>query len=249
MNAFPTSPSIDPSPSHAAAGIGGDSRLTDTAALADRIDALLPQTQCTQCGFDGCRPYADAIAAGDAGIDRCPPGGDAGVVRLATLLGRPVVPLDASCGTHKARHVAVIDERHCIGCTLCIQACPVDAIVGANKFLHTVLADACSGCELCVAPCPVDCISMAPARAWTQDDMDHARIRHRQRNVRLSRGPRAGRVAASTVATARTRAQTPGGAGTEPPTPVLPTPDTNKRDVIAAALARARARRAGESTA
>jgi electron transport complex protein RnfB len=248
MNAFPTSPSIGPSPSHAAAGIGGDSRLTGTAALADRIDALLPQTQCTQCGFDGCRPYADAIVAGGAGIDRCPPGGDVGVARLAALLGRPIVPLDKSCGTHKARHVAVIDERHCIGCTLCIQACPVDAIVGANKFMHTVLADACSGCELCVAPCPVDCISMAPARAWTQGDMDQARIRHRQRTVRLSRGPRAGRAVAFPVAPAHAANGSPTASPT--PGPAVPAAaNTNKRDVIAAALARARARRAGESTA
>ena len=117
-------------------------------ALSERIDAMLPQTQCTQCGFDGCRPYADAIARGEAGIDRCPPGGEAGVVRLAALLQRPVVPLDPHYGEHKARHVAVIDERHCIGCTLCIQACPVDSILGANKFMHTVLNDLCSGCEL-----------------------------------------------------------------------------------------------------
>jgi electron transport complex protein RnfB len=216
-------------------------------ALADRIDALLPQTQCTQCGFDGCRPYADAIASGEAGIDRCPPGGDAGVVRLAALLQRRVVPLDTHYGEHKARHVAVIDERHCIGCTLCIQACPVDAILGANKFMHTVLNDLCSGCELCIAPCPVDCISMAPARAWDQRDADHARERHQQRNARLARPPRS-------VNTGVPSAVTHPLASAEPCTPALtadqsPAPgDAAKRDVIAAALARARARRAGTAS-
>lgn len=215
------------------------------AAVADRIDAVLPQTQCTQCGFDGCRPYAEAIAAGTAGIDRCPPGGDAGVVRLATLLGRPPVPLDPHYGEHKPRHVAVIDERHCIGCTLCIQACPVDAIAGANKFMHTVIADACSGCELCIAPCPVDCITMAPARAWVQDDMDQARLRHRQRNARLARGPRSARA---NTAPAATPPDAPAGDTVGIPSPADDA-DSTKRDVIAAALARARARRSGASAA
>lgn len=218
-----------------------------STALADRIDALLPQTQCTQCGFDGCRPYAEAIASGDAGIDRCPPGGDAGIVRLATLLQRPVVPLDTHYGEHKARHVAVIDERHCIGCTLCIQACPVDAILGANKFMHTVLNDLCSGCELCIAPCPVDCISMAPARAWDAHDADQARARHQHRNARLAKPPRS-------VNTGAPSATTPPLAPADPCTPALtadlPTApgDAAKRDVIAAALARARARRAGTAS-
>lgn len=207
-------------------------------SFADQIDALLPQTQCTQCGFDGCRPYAEAIAAGAAGIDRCPPGGEPGVERLATLLKRPVVPLDPAYGEHRPRHVAVIDERHCIGCTLCIQACPVDAIVGANKFMHTVLADACSGCDLCIAPCPVDCIVMTPARAWDQDDIDQARARHQRRNARLSRGPNANASGAALLAKAD-RPAVGAAANASDDT------DAAKRDTIAAALARARARRAG----
>ena len=222
--------------------------LDDTpTALSDRIDALLPQTQCTQCGFDGCRPYADAIATGEAGIDRCPPGGDAGVVRLATLLQRPVVPLDPQYGEHKTRHVAVIDERHCIGCTLCIQACPVDAILGANKFMHTVMNDLCSGCELCIAPCPVDCISMAPARAWDQHDADQARVRHQHRNARLARPPRSVNTGAPSITTspaAQPDACTPALMADQLPAPG----DATKRDVIAAALARARARRAGTAS-
>ncbi len=128
--------------------------------VVERIDALLPQTQCGQCGFPGCRPYAEAIAAGEADINQCPPGGEAGVVALAELLGRDPKPLNAEHGEEKPRSVAVIDEQTCIGCTLCIQACPVDAILGAPKQMHTVIARECTGCELCVAPCPVDCISM-----------------------------------------------------------------------------------------
>src|SRR5690606_8202310 len=136
--------------------------------LADRIDALLPQTQCTKCGYDGCQPYAQAIADGAAPINRCPPGGDEGIAALAALLHTAVLPLDQSRGEPGPLQVARIDEAHCIGCMLCIRACPVDAIVGANKRMHTVLTDWCTGCDLCVAPCPVDCIEMVPAnRAWT----------------------------------------------------------------------------------
>jgi electron transport complex protein RnfB len=158
--------------------------------LADRIDALLPQTQCTKCGFDGCRPYAEAIAGGAAGIDRCPPGGEAGIAALAALLDRPIVPLDTERGLPGPLRVARIDEQHCIGCTLCIQACPVDAIVGANKRMHIILPSACTGCDLCVAPCPVDCIHMepvAPARAWTDQDAADARRRYTLREARLTR--------------------------------------------------------------
>lgn len=130
-------------------------------SLADRIDAALPQTQCRRCGYAACRPYAEAIARGKAPINRCPPGGRQGVQTLARLTGQPPLPLDPGCGTETPPRVAVIDEDACIGCTKCIQACPVDAIVGANKLMHTVIADLCTGCELCVAPCPVDCIEMA----------------------------------------------------------------------------------------
>ncbi|UXY17311.1 electron transport complex subunit RsxB [Chitiniphilus purpureus] len=128
--------------------------------LVDRIDALLPQTQCAQCGYPGCRPYAEAIAAGEAQINQCPPGGDEGIRRLAGLLGQEFIPLNRAHGEAKPKRLAVIDERVCIGCTLCIQACPVDAIVGAARQMHTVIASECTGCELCVAPCPVDCIEM-----------------------------------------------------------------------------------------
>jgi electron transport complex protein RnfB len=134
--------------------------ICSAASLASRIDALLPQTQCTKCGFPGCRPYAEAVAAGEADIDRCPPGGEPGIARLAALLGRRPPPLDLGRGAPGVARVAVIDEALCIGCTLCIQACPVDAIVGSAKRMHTVLAAQCSGCELCVPPCPVDCIAM-----------------------------------------------------------------------------------------
>lgn len=130
--------------------------------IADKIDAILPQTQCGQCGFAGCRPYAEAIAAGEADINQCPPGGEAGVVALAELLGRDPKPLNPENGAVKPKMVAVIDERSCIGCTLCIQACPVDAILGAAKQMHTVIAGECTGCELCLPPCPVDCIRMVP---------------------------------------------------------------------------------------
>ena len=130
--------------------------------LVEKIDAILPQTQCGQCGYAGCRPYAEAIAAGEADINRCPPGGANGVAALADLLGRDPEPLNAEHGAEKPKMVAVIDEQSCIGCTLCIQACPVDAILGAAKHMHTVIARECTGCELCVAPCPVDCIHMTP---------------------------------------------------------------------------------------
>lgn len=125
--------------------------------LVDKIDSILPQTQCGQCGFPGCRPYAEAIAKGSVDINLCPPGGSEGVQKLADLLGREVKPLEAE---EKPKQVAVIDENLCIGCTLCIQACPVDAIVGAAKQMHTIVAPLCTGCELCLAPCPVECIRM-----------------------------------------------------------------------------------------
>ena len=125
--------------------------------LVEKIDAILPQTQCGQCGYPGCRPYAEAISRGEADINLCPPGGAEGVRRLADLLGREVKPLSAE---EKPKQVAIIDEQRCIGCTLCIQACPVDAIVGAPKQMHTVVESLCTGCELCVKPCPVECIRM-----------------------------------------------------------------------------------------
>lgn len=136
--------------------------------LAEKIDALLPQTQCGQCGFPGCRPYAEAMAKGEADINRCPPGGQTTIISLADLLGREPIPLDAEVGEEKPKMVAIIDENICIGCTLCIQACPVDAILGAAQKMHTVIADECTGCDLCVEPCPVDCIEMRPVTVTVQ---------------------------------------------------------------------------------
>jgi len=134
--------------------------LLQAYSLSAQIDQLLPQTQCAQCGYPGCRPYADAIANDEADINQCPPGGEAGVAALAELLGRPVIPLDPDYGEVKPPLLAIIREDECIGCTLCIKACPVDAIVGAAKLMHTVIADQCTGCELCLPPCPVDCIDL-----------------------------------------------------------------------------------------
>lgn len=202
-------------------------------SLADRIDDLLPQTQCTKCGYDGCRPYAQAMADGLATVNRCPPGGTAGMEALAALLDTPPQPLDPSCGESPDRlHIAFIDEAHCIGCTLCIQACPVDAIVGANKLMHTVVPDLCTGCELCVAPCPVDCIDIVPAnRDWTRIDADAARERHNQRNARL--GQLHDEPAGPTARTLVNKA----------PIAALSASAPEKKKLIADVLAKARARR------
>jgi electron transport complex protein RnfB len=190
-------------------------------ALALRIDAALPQTQCTRCGFAGCRPYADALAAGSTELNRCPPGGAAVIVELAALTGRAPLPLDPACGAQGPLEVAVIDEAACIGCALCIAACPVDAILGAPKRMHAVLPSLCSGCALCVAPCPVDCITMAPAgRPWTAADAAAARARHESRALRLLRRERI----------ARRR-------------PVADAARAQRQKAVAAALVRARARR------
>lgn len=133
----------------------------DSDPIVDKVDALLPQTQCGQCGFPGCRPYAEAITSGQADINRCPPGGEAVIHALSDLLGVDPKPLD---GEAKGKQVAVIDEQTCIGCTLCLQACPVDAILGAAKQMHTIIGKECTGCELCLPPCPVDCIAMVPVK-------------------------------------------------------------------------------------
>ena len=155
------------------------------SGLATRIDALLPQTQCTRCGYDGCRPYAEAVAEGRADIDQCPPGGEEGVAKLATLLGRAAKPLNPEFGEFAPPRVAIIDEDTCIGCTKCIQACPVDAIVGASKRMHTVIASWCTGCELCIPPCPVDCIVLLATPALP--DAALSRERHEARAARLAR--------------------------------------------------------------
>lgn len=222
-------------------------------SLADRIDALLPQTQCAKCGYDGCRPYAEAIAEGRADIDQCPPGGATGIRRLAALLGRREKPLNPAHGVEQVRAAALIDESRCIGCTLCIQACPVDAIAGAVKRMHTVLTAWCTGCELCVPPCPVDCIDMLPltdlARQGNEaaarldavppEDMASVwRERHAFHRFRLVREAeeREARLAAKAQAKLAELEREPAGHATE-----------RKKAAIRAALERARARRAGNA--
>lgn len=165
--------------------------------LADRLHAALPQTQCTRCGWPDCRAYAHAMADGRAEINQCPPGGALGVERLAALLGRPVIPLNPAHGLEGPRRLAVIDEDWCIGCTLCIKACPVDCIVGASKLMHTVIADQCTGCELCIPACPVDCIALVDATpgrtgwaAWSAEQARESRARYEFRTMRLNRDKR-----------------------------------------------------------
>lgn len=158
------------------------------AKLATQIDALLPQTQCTRCGFDGCRPYAEAIVRGEADINQCPPGGANTIQGLALLLKRPSRALNPAIGVESLPMVAVIDEARCIGCARCLAPCPVDAIVGAPKFLHTVVADLCTGCELCIPPCPVDCIDLKPSSggivpAALNQRRFHAHTERQQRRV------------------------------------------------------------------
>ena len=172
-------------------------RRAEMTAEIDALDAALPQTQCTRCGYPDCRGYAQAIAAGAAAINRCPPGGAEGIARLAALTGQPLLPLDAACGIEAPRGRAVIDEAACIGCMLCIKACPVDCIVGAAKAMHTVIAEQCTGCELCIAPCPVDCIAMVDVSAprtgwdaWSPGDAQAAQQRYQWRGERLARDAR-----------------------------------------------------------
>lgn len=163
--------------------------LSDLTDLADRIDALLPQTQCTRCGYPACRPYAEAIAEGSAEINRCPPGGAAGIATLAHLLGRAPQPLDPDCGVEAPMRLAYIREAECIGCMKCILACPVDAIIGASKRMHTIIAKDCTGCELCLPPCPVDCIDLiaAPSERNAMREANDARRRFESRGMRLAR--------------------------------------------------------------
>ncbi len=162
--------------------------------LVQRLNEALPQTQCTRCGFPDCRSYAEAMAAGEADINRCPPGGAEGIIRLSAITGRKVAPLDPERGREGPRALAVIDEDWCIGCTLCIKACPVDCIVGASKLMHTVIEPLCTGCELCVPVCPVDCIAMVPMTgertgwaAWSAREAEEARERYAFHQMRVAR--------------------------------------------------------------
>ncbi|HUN27990.1 MAG TPA: RnfABCDGE type electron transport complex subunit B [Steroidobacteraceae bacterium] len=169
---------------------------------AAEIDALLPQTQCTRCGYPACRPYAEAIARGQASINRCPPGGAATIAALARLLGREALPLDPDCGSERAHRVARIDADRCVGCAKCLPPCPVDAIVGAPRFLHTVLDALCTGCELCIAPCPVDCIVMVPARTASGAPLEvpAAPLNRERYLAHLERGERRARERAAQLA-------------------------------------------------
>ena len=218
---------------------------TSTAIrLVDAIDEVLPQTQCMRCGYPDCRSYAAAIADGQATINRCPPGGAAGIGRLAAVTGQAALPLDPAHGTEGPRAVAVIDEAWCIGCTLCIKACPVDCIVGASKVMHTVIEAQCTGCELCVPACPVDCIAMnvvTPGAsgwdAWSPQQADAARERYRFHLLRVERDRRENDERLAAKAAAKL-------ADLENQTRLTdPEAIDRKRAVIEAALARARARR------
>ncbi|MEP6485634.1 MAG: RnfABCDGE type electron transport complex subunit B [Rudaea sp.] len=198
-------------------------QTSPTSPLAQRIDALLPQTQCTRCGYPACRDYANAIAAGVADINQCPPGGADGIAMLADLLGATTKPLNPINGIEKPREIAIIDEAICIGCTKCILACPVDAIVGASKVMHTIVAKECTGCELCIAPCPVDCIDMIAAPEDGRSVLDrapHYRSRFDDHRARLARDEN---EAAAELAARKV--------------------DLDSGSAIAAAVARARARR------
>lgn len=161
--------------------------ISSNEDLINVIDSILPQTQCTQCGYAGCLAYSKAIVLEGADINRCPPGGDEVISRLSMVIdGSEIKPVNPECGVTKPLHKAYILEEHCIGCTKCIQVCPVDSIIGANKWMHTVIPDFCTGCELCVLACPVDCIQMNPSLAlWTEDDAAIARTRFHARNKRL----------------------------------------------------------------
>ncbi|MFN4104079.1 MAG: electron transport complex subunit RsxB [Tepidimonas sp.] len=213
--------------------------------LADRIDAALPQTQCTRCGYPDCRRYAEAVANGEAGIDQCPPGGEEGVRRLAELTGRAPKPLNPAHGTEGPMGVAVIDETWCIGCTLCLKACPTDAIVGAHKRMHTVIEAYCTGCDLCLPVCPVDCIAMVEVSdgrtgwaAWSPEQAEQARQRYQARQRRLARA--ADEHAERRLAKAQAKLADLAAQSKHTDPAVL----DRKRALIEAAIAKARAARA-----
>lgn len=219
-------------------------------SLFDRINSALPQTQCTRCGYTDCAAYAQAIASNEAGINQCPPGGAEGTRRLSDITGLPVQPLNPLNGSEGPRAVAVIDEAWCIGCTLCIKACPVDAIVGSNKMMHTVIEAACTGCELCLPACPVDCIILENVtgtrtgwNAWSAPEADTARMRYEVHSYRGSQDKRKdAEMPEKTV-------EAPRGRTSEPPVQAHPATDEadRKRAVIKAALDRSRAQRASRA--
>ncbi|MBU6257699.1 MAG: electron transport complex subunit RsxB [Burkholderiales bacterium] len=218
------------------------------APLAQALDAALPQTQCTRCGYPDCRAYADAIAGGEAAINRCPPGGAEGIARLAAITARPPLPLDPERGIEGARALAVIDESWCIGCTLCIKACPVDCIVGASKVMHQVIDELCTGCELCVPVCPVDCIEMVPVtgtrtgwQAWSAAQAGQARERYAFHRLRVERERHENDARLAEKAQAKLADLAAHSRHTD--AAVLDA----KRAVIEAALQRAAARRAAEA--
>ncbi|MES2687981.1 MAG: electron transport complex subunit RsxB [Pseudomonadota bacterium] len=213
--------------------------------LAQRINAALPQTQCTRCGYPDCAAYAQAISGAEAEINQCPPGGAEGIARLAAITGRPALPLNPDNGSEGPRHLAVIDEDWCIGCTLCLDACPTDAIVGSNKLMHTVIEPYCTGCELCIPVCPVDCISLENVtggqtgwQAWSPADAAQARNRYEIHSLRRTADGGRNQKRLEEKAQA-VLADLPGHSQHTDPL-VL----DQKRAVIEAALARARARRA-----
>ncbi|ART48366.1 electron transport complex subunit RsxB [Acidovorax carolinensis] len=223
--------------------------LQHAAGLAERINAALPQTQCTRCGYPDCASYAQAIAEGLAPINQCPPGGLEGVVRLAAITGQAVQPLNPAHGLEAPRTVAVIDENWCIGCTLCIKACPTDALVGANKLMHTVMADHCTGCELCIPVCPVDCIELVNTSgsatgwaAWTPTQANNARQRYAARQQRLAKHRVDTPETDADAGTPSTEARTGPAAGTALASPAS-TAHEARQAAIAAAMARARQRR------
>ena len=212
------------------------------AALVSRIEAALPQTQCTRCGYPDCRAYAEAVAIGVAGINQCPPGGAQGIARLAAITGRPALPLDPVHGIEGPRLLAVIDEAWCIGCTLCIAACPVDCIVGAPKLMHLVVAEQCTGCELCLPACPVDCISLVNVSgnasgwsAWSERDAAVAVDRYQFHQQRLLRDKQDNDARLLALAQAKLGNLAAASKITEP------AELDRKRSMIEAAIARARA--------
>ena len=221
-----------------------------TKELANRLEDILPQTQCTKCSYPDCRAYAEAMATGEALPNRCPPGGVEGIQRLSTILA-PIFPQDAfelhpeidpECGEERPRPVAFIDPKTCIGCTLCIQACPVDAIVGASKQMHVVLSDWCTGCDLCIPPCPVDCITMVDVTdektgwdAWSPELAQLARTRYEARDVRLDREQRDNDERLAKKAAAKLVAVN----AENPDSEEAAKEQERKRAIIAAAIARA----------